>query len=562
MLKKIIFRPFTFVVILMVLIEAMISVLPQQVFGMLIDTISSSSTELTKYIIYPFVKIIAQLTNLPLMTQLLILYLLLSLLSLFVSILRGYCVTYNGERILFDIRKKLFSNLIRSNYTYLNTLTSGETTLRILSDVENVRNLIIGPINGLLIDLITVFLIVFICFRISAELSILMLIPIPIVIFSSFVIGNKQIKISTLLREHLSNLTSTTINRIKGFLLVKLFAQENKEDKQYSILLSKYFYQAVKSLKVTLAVFPLTSGVQIVVTIGLLYVGILRVQQQVLSVGELLVFIQYLGRFYLPFVNIARFYNSIAMSIVSYKKLTNTFLETERNRDIIVNDIVPTANCAGLETNTAIEFDDVTFSYCATDSSPNVIESMSFKVMRGEKVSIVGESGKGKTTVLNLIVRLISPQKGRIKFNGIDICEYDTNYLRSKIGYLTQNNIMYNIPLIDNVRYGVPDASIDDVIRALSQVNMQQYASSSYLFNTMGEGGELLSGGEKQRVAIARLVLCNPDVILLDEPIANLDIDNAKCVMDLIFSLFSDKTIIITSHQPLAISYSTRSILV
>jgi len=562
MLKKIIFRPFTFVVILMVLIEAMISVLPQQVFGMLIDTISSSSAELTKYIIYPFVKIIAQLTNLPLMTQLFILYLLLSLLSLFVSILRGYCVTYNGERILFDIRKKLFSNLIRSNYTYLNTLTSGETTLRILSDVENVRNLIIGPINGLLIDLIRVFLMVFICFRISAELSILMLIPIPIVIFSSFVIGNKQIKISTLLREHLSNLTSTTINRIKGFLLVKLFAQENKEDKQYSILLSKYFYQAVKSLKVTLAVFPLTSGVQIVVTIGLLYVGILRVQQQVLSVGELLVFIQYLGRFYLPFVNIARFYNSIAMSIVSYKKLTNTFLETERNRDIIVNDIVPTENYAGLETNTAIEFDDVTFSYCATDSSPNVIESMSFKVMRGEKVSIVGESGKGKTTVLNLIVRLISPQKGRIKFNGIDICEYDTNYLRSKIGYLTQNNIMYNIPLIDNVRYGVPDASIDDVIRALSQVNMQQYASSSYLFNTMGEGGELLSGGEKQRVAIARLVLCNPDVILLDEPIANLDIDNAKCVMDLIFSLFSDKTIIITSHQPLAISYSTRSILV
>ena len=562
MLKKIIFRPFTFVVILMVLIEAMISVLPQQVFGMLIDTISSSSAELTKYIIYPFVKIIAQLTNLPLMTQLFILYLLLSLLSLFVSILRGYCVTYNGERILFDIRKKLFSNLIRSNYTYLNTLTSGETTLHLLSDVENVRNLIVSPINGLLIDLISVFIMVFICFRISAELSILMLIPIPIVIFNSFSIGNKQIKISTLLREHLSNLTSTTINRIKGFLLVKLFAQEKKEEEQYSILLSKYFHQAVKSMKATLALFPLTNGVYIIVKIGLLYVGILRVQQQVLSVGELLVFIQYLGRFYTPFINIARFYNSIAMSLVSYKRLENTLLETERNKDIIVNDNIPTANYAGLETQTAIEFDDVTFSYGATDSIPNVINSLSFKVRRGEKVSIVGESGKGKTTVLNLIVRLISPQKGRIKFNGIDISEYDTSYLRSKIGYLTQNNIMYNIPLIDNVRYGVPDKSIEDVITALSQVNMQHYASSSYLFNTMGEGGELLSGGEKQRVAIARLVLCNPDVILLDEPIANLDIDNAKCVMDLIFHLFSDKTIIITSHQPLAIAYSTRSILI
>lgn len=561
MLKKIIFRPFTFVVILMVLIEAMISVLPQQVFGMLIDTISSNTTELTKYIIYPLVRIIAQLSDLPLMTQLFILYLLLSLFSLFVSILRGYCVTYNGERILFNIRKKLFSNLIRSNYTYLNTLTSGETALNIVSDVENLRNLIIGPVNGLLIDLISVFLIGFICFRISAELSILMLIPIPIVIISSFIIGNKQLKISTHLREHLSNLTSTTINRIKGFLLVKLFAQENKEEEQYSTLLSKYFHQAVKSLKTTLALFPLTSGVQIIVTVGVLYVGILRVQQQVLSVGELLIFIQYLGRFYIPFINIARFYNSIARSIVSYKRLENTFLETERNRDIIVNGIIPTANYAGLETQTAIEFDDVTFSYCTTDYSPNVIESLSFKVMRGEKVSIVGESGKGKTTVLNLIVRLISPQKGKIKFNGIDINEYDTNYLRSKIGYLTQNNIMYNIPLIDNVRYGVPDKSIEDVVRALSQVNMQRYTSSNYLFKTMGEGGELLSGGEKQRVAIARLVLCNPDVILLDEPIANLDIDNARCVMDLIFNLFGDKTIIITSHQPLAIAYSTRSIL-
>ena len=562
MLKKIIFRPFTFVVILLVLIEAIISVLPQQVFGMLIDTISSGSAELTKYIIYPFVKIITQLTNLPLITQLIILYLLLSLFSLFVSIIRGYCVTYNGERISFDIRKKLFSNLIRSNYTYLNTLTSGETTLHLLSDVENVRNLIVSPINGLLIDLISVFIMVFICFRISAELSILMLIPIPIVIFNSFSIGNKQIKISTLLREHLSNLTSTTINRIKGFLLVKLFAQEKKEEEQYSILLSKYFHQAVKSMKATLALFPLTNGVYIIVKIGLLYVGILRVQQQVLSVGELLVFIQYLGRFYTPFINIARFYNSIAMSLVSYKRLENTLLETERNKDIIVNDNIPTANYAGLETQTAIEFDDVTFSYGATDSIPNVINSLSFKVRRGEKVSIVGESGKGKTTVLNLIVRLISPQKGRIKFNGIDISEYDTSYLRSKIGYLTQNNIMYNIPLIDNVRYGVPDKSIEDVITALSQVNMQHYASSSYLFNTMGEGGELLSGGEKQRVAIARLVLCNPDVILLDDPIANLDIDNAKCVMDLIFHLFSDKTIIITSHQPLAIAYSTRSILI
>ena len=562
MLKKIIFRPFTFLVLLMILIEALVSVLPQQVFGMLIDTISASNADLSKYVIYPIVKITTQFTKLPIMTQLFILYPLLSLFSLFVSMLRGYCVTYNGECILFKIRKKLFSSLIRSNYTYLNTLTSGETILGILSDVENIRNIIIGPINGLLSDLIMAFFMLLICFRISTELSILMLIPIPLVVFFSFVIGNKQIKISMLQRELLSGLTSTAINRVKGFLLVKLFAQENKEDEQFTSLLSKYFHQAMRSLKVTLSLFPLTSGVKIIVTVGLLYIGFFKVQQKALSIGALLVFIQYLGRFYSPFVNIARFYNSIAMSIVSYKRLSNTLLDTERYRDITVTNIIPKAHNVELEQLPVLEFNEVSFGYDSPASRANIIESLCFEVMRGEKVAIVGESGKGKTTVLNLIVRLISPQKGIIKFNGIDIDDYSTDYLRSKIGYLSQTNIMYSVPLIDNVRYGVPDASSEDVIWALTQVNMQDYTSSSYLFNTMGEGGELLSGGERQRVAIARLLLCNPEVILLDEPIANLDDDNAKCIMDLIFSLFREKTIIITSHQPLALSYTTRHITI
>ncbi|MFA7543146.1 MAG: ABC transporter ATP-binding protein, partial [Candidatus Cloacimonadaceae bacterium] len=162
----------------------------------------------------------------------------------------------------------------------------------------------------------------------------------------------------------------------------------------------------------------------------------------------------------------------------------------------------------------------------------------------------------------NLIVRLICPQKGNIKLYGKDLSEYNTTFLRSRIGYLSQNNIMYNIPLIENLRYGVPDASEKEVIRALSQVNMQQYTNPKLLYGTMGEGGELLSGGEKQRIAIARLILCDPDVILLDEPIANLDHDNAKCVMDLIFSLFAEKTILITSHQKLTLSYSTRTIVI
>jgi ABC-type transport system involved in cytochrome bd biosynthesis fused ATPase/permease subunit len=119
---------------------------------------------------------------------------------------------------------------------------------------------------------------------------------------------------------------------------------------------------------------------------------------------------------------------------------------------------------------------------------------------------------------------------------------------------------MYNISLLENLRYGNPAASEEDVIKALKQVNLAQFIHADRLYDIYGEAGELLSGGEKQRIAIARLLLCNPELILLDEPISNLDEDNAKAVMDLIFSLFRDKTIIITSHQTLAVSYSNRTI--
>jgi len=172
-------------------------------------------------------------------------------------------------------------------------------------------------------------------------------------------------------------------------------------------LLSKYFHQAMRSLKVTLSLFPLTSGVKIIVTVGLLYIGFFKVQQKALSIGALLVFIQYLGRFYSPFVNIARFYNSIAMSIVSYKRLSNTLLDTERYRDITVTNIIPKAHNVELEQLPVLEFNEVSFGYDSPASRANIIESLCFEVMRGEKVAIVGESGKGKTTVLNLIVRLI-----------------------------------------------------------------------------------------------------------------------------------------------------------
>ncbi|MFA5281672.1 MAG: ATP-binding cassette domain-containing protein [Candidatus Cloacimonadales bacterium] len=156
--------------------------------------------------------------------------------------------------------------------------------------------------------------------------------------------------------------------------------------------------------------------------------------------------------------------------------------------------------------------------------------------------------------------RIAKATTGKSPLYGQDLASLDEAKLRARIGYLSQNSILYNISLIHNLRYGSPNISEEDVVRTLKKVNLESMCSPDNLYSVPGEGGELLSGGEKQRIAIARLFLCAPELILLDEPISNLDKANAKNIMDLIFELFEDKTIIITSHQMLAISYADRII--
>jgi len=549
-------NPLLFLVILLVVLDALVAVLPQQAMGMIVDTITMNPAGIKTYVLYPlYLSIFGDAGS---TTNILILFLVISLLSLLISMLRGYFVSLNAENIMRNLRQKLFSGLLRSNYTYLSSLSSGESSLRQINDVENIRGLLVAPVNGLLVNLFEVLFMTYLCFRISSRLSWIMLIPVPLVIFNSFVIGNRQLLIASRIRDQLSLLSNTAITRIKGFMLFKLFAKEDDEEIEYQNSLDQYLHLQKCSFGTTMILFPFTSGIRIVNTIVVLFVGIDGVQTGNISVGELLIFIQYMGRFYSPFIGIARYYNGIATSLVSYRKVVVTLSETDLNKEFIQSG----SNIdAKLEpTDLILSFEEVDFDYQEENAKAMMLNKLSFKVHKKDKLAIVGESGKGKTTILNLIIGLLKPKSGRILFYGKDVRELDKAYLRRKIGYLSQNSILYSIPLIDNLRYGSPQSSQEEIIQALKRVNLNYMSNTQALFAMPGEGGEMLSGGEKQRIALVRLMLCDPDLILLDEPISNLDHENAKSIMDLIFELFGEKTIIITSHQPLAIAYAQKVI--
>ncbi len=556
MIKKFILSPLFFLVVSLILMETIVSVLPQQIFGMLIDNLTRIQNS-GRYIIGPFVQYLAEHTVVRDFSLLLVLYFLIAILSLGLSIARGYFVTFFGEKVIKDIRQRLFSGLLRAKPSYLNQITSGEMSVQMMSDVEGIRNLLISPVNGILVDVITALLMVIICFRISPILTLALLIPTPLIIFSGFYFGNKQIILSRKLKQSMSELTTTVINRLKGFMLFKVFAQEKHEDASYSGLLTQYYSTALKSLKVTLGLFPITSGVHLIVSVSILAIGSQQVDKQQISIGELIIFIQYLGKIYNPLINVSRFYNSVAMSIVSYKRVQNSLANIQQNQEL---QVINSSILNEMKGSCLLRFEDVGFTYNLTINDNWLIPNLNLSVMNGEKVSIVGASGSGKTTILNLITKLILPDTGKILYKGIDLNQISTDSLRKEIGYLTQNTILYNIPLIDNIRYGNQTATESDVIASLKQVNLEHLTKPEMLHRIMGENGELLSGGERQRISVARLILCDPSLILLDEPIASLDDTNARRVLDMIFSIFNDKSIIVTSHQQLTLTYTSKTI--
>ncbi len=557
MLLKYLKSPTFIIIVFLVFLESFVTVLPQQVFGILIDNLTGKSRT-SNYLIENSLSFLHNLSSLSIVNFLVIAYLIVSLGVFIVSLIRGYLVTLYGYKVKADVRKTLYSKLLRVKPKYLKEMTSGEASTLIISDVEAIRDIIISPINGIVVDLITAIIMAFVCFNLSKSLTLIMLIPVPLVIFNGYFFGKKQYALSNLEREQMSKIKSTIISRFKDYKLFKLFIKENEEDSLFNNLITEYVQTGKKGLNLHLLIFPFTSGARIIINVIIIVVGINLVKNNELSVGGLIVFIQYLGRFYLPFMNITRYYNSIISSFVSYRKITQVITDCENKAEIV--DIVE-GNIFTRFSNPIIQFKNISFKH---DTAHNnyIIDNLSFDINIGDKVAFVGASGSGKTTLLNLLTKLEDNYQGSLLLNNYEIKSIPAQLLRKKIGYLTQESYMYDLPLIENIRYGNPKATDSEVINVLEKVKLEYLNTNEELYSLRGNYGEKLSGGEKQRIAIARLFLCNPEIILLDEPVANLDIENANNILSLLFDLFKSKTIIITSHQDIISGYINREIKV
>jgi len=548
------FKRYKFLILLIIfaiLLESLISVLPQQVLGYGFDTMnqteSSPDSVSKKTLIGTVLENILNSNDYDIKHSLFlisVIYIAIMLLSIIMGLLRGFSVTLLGNLITKEIRGKLFKHSLQLNYRVFKEQNTGEYMTSIMGDATSVRQLIVSPINGLVVDIVTLIWMLYFCLKISSVLTLIMLIPAPFVVYFGFVFGKKQKVVAQEERKQVSLIQSFLINRFKGILLVKIFRKENKESYVFNKKLARLFKTHIASMKLSLGLFPTINTLSSLALVFVFLKGSYFVTNGNLTIGELIIFIQYLGRFYLPFLNISRFYNSIAQSLVSYRKISDLLgLVVEKHDDTI--QFFPFQEKPHLLKG-PIEFRNVTIRY----GDNNVLKDVSFKIMQNDKIALIGKSGSGKTSLLLSMINLNELSNGQITINNIPINSIPLEYLRNKVGMIGQDPIIFETSIAENIMYANESSTKEELFNVLRQVGLEHLITNNRLYSKLEDDGNNLSGGEKQRIAIARLLLTDPDIILLDEPTSNLDKENEEKVLNLIHSLFVDKTIIISSHNP------------
>jgi len=345
-----------------------------------------------------------------------------------------------------------------------------------------------------------------------------------------FKVWDSQAKLSTFLN-----------NVLSGIRTVKAFSQEEKEFKRFTFYADK-LKDTVRIVNLNISVFnPLMAFIFSLGGLIVWYIGGKNVLEGKLTLGELMAFLSYIGMFYTPLSNLALLSTWMSNFTTASHRIFE-ILDTEPQ----VKE--PKVYIKLQKIKGGIEFKNVTFGY---DPYQPVIKDVSFKIDEGEVVGIVGKSGSGKTTLVNLICKFYEPQKGEILIDGINIKDIPSYELRKHIGLVLQEPFLFRGTIAENISYGKPDAELEEIIKAAKIANAHEFIMKmpNGYDTLLGERGAGLSGGEKQRITIARAVLCNPSILILDEATTSVDTESEKKIQDALQSLWTGRTTIIVAHR-------------
>lgn len=524
-------------------------------FCLILSAITTALSLLPPYMTKTLVDRVFPESNMKLLSQVVLMLLCAHLLQHLIGVVRGYYLRFCGDNIVKEFRSDIYAKAQYLPMKFYDRTSTGSVINRISGDTSTIQSFMLRITQEVVVQLFQLIGIVVIMLSMNWKLTLLSLIPVPFVVIGARIFGKKIRPYYVKIWRRWSTVTSILTDTLPGIRVIKAFTSEKRAIKNFNAYNDEWLRTDLHSARITISFPHITSFIISCGSLVIWAIGGRSVIQGSGSItpGLLISFISYTSMFYGPVNFFANLNDSYQGALAAAERIMD-ILDAEPENDFS-NGKHP-KNIQG-----KIEFRNVNFSF---DRSKKTLSNIDFTIEPGEIVGIVGTTGSGKSTLVNLLMRYYDGYDGEILVDGIDIRKIDMNFYRSKIGYVQQEPMMFHDTIYNNIAFGSENATPEDVIHAADVANAHEFiARMPDAYDTMlGERGVGISGGEKQRLSIARAVLKNPSILFFDEATASVDSETEALIQGAIERLISGRTTIMIAHRLSTLRRATKIIVV
>ncbi|MBH0228971.1 ABC transporter ATP-binding protein [Halobacillus yeomjeoni] len=515
------------------------SLLPISIIAMLVSTI----IRLVVPVLIGKVAIDSAIANkdTPMLVKLVVVIGVLYLISYIGNSLRIKYVNILGQNVIYDLRQHLFSHVQRLSHRFFDSRSAGSILVRIMNDINSLQELFTNGIINLLMDIVMLTGIIAILFVLSPKLALAILVIMPIMFYISTKLRKNIRRSWQDVRIQQSRLNSHLNESIQGVRITQSFSQE-KENTEYFDGVNTYNFESWKTATRKSAMFrPFVEMSNAVGTVILISYGAFLILQGEIQIGTFVSFAFFLGMFWEPISRLGMMYNQLLMAMAASERIFE-FLDEKPN----VEEKEDAKNFKDMKGH--IEFDHVQFAY---DEKRIALHDINLEMKQGQTVALVGHTGSGKSTIANLISRFYDPTKGAVKIDGVDLRDATIDSVRQQISVVLQDTFIFSGTILENIRFGRPGASDEEVIEAAKVVGADDFIQrlKNGYETEVEERGNILSAGERQLLSFARALLADPRILILDEATASIDTETEVKIQTALRKLLKGRTAIIIAHR-------------
>ncbi|MBJ0389786.1 ABC transporter ATP-binding protein [Enterococcus faecalis] len=475
------------------------------------------------------------------------LLLILGAIFLFSLVIIGWCMRYRiyaiteiGQDILKDMRFSIFEHLQKLPFSYFDSRPHGKILIRVVNYINTLSDLLSNGLINLISDLFNVIITLIFMLFIDVKLTLYSLLLLPVLFVMVLFIQGKQRKAYQELSNKQSNLNAYIHESISGIKITQSFAREDENFQIFNEVSEEYRQSFMKAVRVQYLLWPAVQNISVITTCFIYFVGIRQLGVSV-TTGTLIAFIGYINNFWNPVINIGNFYNSLITATAYLERIFETM------------DVVPEIQDAphAIELppiKGTVDFQHVYFRY---EEGKNILTDVSFHIEPGQTIALVGPTGAGKTTIINLLSRFYDVNEGAVKIDGYDVRDVTLRSLRKQMGVMLQDTFIFSGTIIENIRYGNLAATEEEVIQAAKIVRAHDFIKDlkDGYETVVEERGSTLSAGQRQLISFARALLADPRILILDEATSSIDTKTEELLQEGLQQLLKGRTSFIIAHR-------------